>query len=67
MDEADRAEAQEQKWRDLSIAKARSHHTHKVVVTHCQNCGEALPAPTADVRSRWCDADCRDDWQKRQP
>jgi hypothetical protein len=25
---------------------------------HCLNCGEPLPAGR-----RWCDTDCRDDWQ----
>lgn len=25
---------------------------------HCLNCGEPMPAGR-----RWCDADCRDDWQ----
>lgn len=27
----------------------------------CYNCGEALPAD-----HRFCDVDCRDDWEKRQ-
>ncbi|PZQ21150.1 MAG: hypothetical protein DI569_12860 [Sphingopyxis macrogoltabida] len=25
---------------------------------HCLNCGEPMPEGR-----RWCDADCRDDWQ----
>ena len=27
---------------------------------HCYNCGDKVPYPR-----RWCDADCRDDWQSR--
>lgn len=67
MDEADRAEAQEQQWRDLAISSVRNRVQRPVIlVTHCANCGDPLPAPTADTRSRWCDADCRGDWQRRQ-
>lgn len=28
----------------------------------CLNCGEKLTEPGA----RWCDVDCRDDWQRSQ-
>lgn len=28
---------------------------------HCHFCGEAVPPG-----HRWCDADCRDDWQREQ-
>ena len=66
MDEADRAEAQEQQWRDLALNRIRDQPIRRLSVTHCMNCGDLLPAPTADLRSRWCDADCRDDWQRRQ-
>lgn len=29
----------------------------------CYNCGEKLPKFSG---LRWCDGDCRDDWQKRK-
>lgn len=29
----------------------------------CLNCGEDLTV----LGQRWCDAECREDWQKRQP
>ncbi|MEB4591388.1 hypothetical protein VSS37_10395 [Candidatus Thiothrix sp. Deng01] len=68
MDDADRAEALEQQWRDRAIDHIRNRPAWAAaLVTHCQNCGAPLPAPTADIRSRWCDADCRDDWHRRQP
>lgn len=68
MDDLEQAEAYEQWFRDLAINRVRqlANISHRVFVTICQNCGEPLPAPTADIRSRWCDADCRDDWQHRQ-
>lgn len=28
---------------------------------HCLNCGEPLRDPL-----RWCDPDCRDDWERRR-
>lgn len=39
---------------------------------HCLNCREPLPpaAPDADgrvVEPRWCDRECQQDWQLRQP
>ena len=30
---------------------------------YCLNCGPDVPLPDG---LRWCDADCRDDWQRAQ-
>lgn len=30
---------------------------------HCLNCGPDAPLPPGQ---RWCDTDCRDDWEARQ-
>ena len=59
VDEADKAAEQEQKWRDLALS---AHRKGSVVVnqaTHCLNCNEPIK------QGRWCDKDCRDDWEKR--
>lgn len=59
MDNADRAQ------RDLEILERarrykRDAQKKKVISTgYCLFCGEPLEAGR-----RWCDADCRDDWQK---
>ena len=33
---------------------------------NCLFCGEALPPGRTGVQSRWCDEDCRDDWEREQ-
>jgi len=30
---------------------------------HCLSCGPGVPLPDGQ---RWCNADCRDDWQRMQ-
>ena len=50
----------------IDVIRKNAHLTIKPL-NICLNCGEKLkrfgsiPPPP-----RWCDADCRDDWQKRQ-
>ena len=68
MDDGDFAERQEQLWRDLALAAHRNRPKPAVIVLtkNCLNCGEPLPATQLTAPHRWCDADCRDDWQARQ-
>jgi hypothetical protein len=33
---------------------------------NCLFCGEDLPAGRVGVQSRWCDEDCRDDWERER-
>lgn len=66
MDDLERAEAQEQQWRDLTLAAARRKvQQPALLMLYCLNCGTALPLPPFPLR-RWCDAECRDDWEARQ-
>lgn len=60
MDEADIAQPLIEARIEAGI-KAASEAKGPEATGHCLNCGEEL----ADG-ARWCDADCRDDWQKRE-
>lgn len=60
MDIVDKAEEREQHQRDDGIAKARRAPSLRPV-GQCYNCGELVGG-----NKLFCDADCRDDWQKRQ-
>ena len=68
MDDIDRAQAQEQRWQEQALAQQRQFRTQPVSsATRCLNCDERLPPQVEDQPLlRWCDADCRDDWNKRQ-
>lgn len=56
MDDIDNA--QEQMERDLDTALRLRRPEGPAAIGECLWCGE----PLADGR-RWCDADCRDDWE----
>lgn len=59
MDDADRAEAQEEMARQAAlIVRRRVGPTYTGI---CLNCGEPLERPF-----RWCDGDCREDWVRRE-
>lgn len=59
MDEADRAEEQEEMARQYAlIVRRRVGPTYTGV---CLNCGETTERPR-----RWCNEDCREDWVKRE-
>lgn len=48
------------------LVKAGVECKNPVLATgHCLNCDAPLEASVLDVEMRWCDHDCRDDWQKR--
>lgn len=57
-DEADMAQDIEQA-RLAAIMSKRERHAWPEV-GYCHNCGESLPA------GLFCDADCRDDYEKRE-
>ena len=62
MDVADQAEAQEELLRSLALAEARARARRPLPTAEaCLNCGE----PTANG-ARWCDAECRDTYLRRQ-
>lgn len=46
----------------LSVGLAYRKPEPPVASGRCLNCGELLP----ESGSRWCDADCKFDWEKRQ-
>lgn len=60
MDDADKAEEREQRQREEGIARARSHPSLPPCGA-CYNCGELLRGDR-----RWCDADCRTDYERWQ-
>jgi hypothetical protein len=61
MDEIDRANDRAQQFLDHSLATAAKAATLPAANGHCLNCEEVV----ADAE-RFCDCDCRDDWQHRQ-
>lgn len=59
MDIADQAAEQEDRARQAALA-----HRQKpgpAYTGFCANCGEAVA-----MTLRWCDADCKEDWTKRE-
>lgn len=65
MDEIDIAERREQQYRDLAINAIRQRPVDVVLTFVCLNCNAPLPLPAHPAR-RWCDGDCRDDWEARR-
>lgn len=61
MDEIDRANELEERHTAASIRAARGVKVAAVPTGACLNCGKRLAR-----NKRWCDADCRDDWQARR-
>ena len=60
MDDIDRATAENERWLQRVLAQ-RKPQTVLIANGFCHNCHE----PLADQERRFCDADCRDDWQLR--
>lgn len=58
----DQATEREEKERELCLALARSNNQKLLPKGECFNCSEALAPPCL-----FCDVDCRDDWQRRNP
>ena len=59
-DEFDRASDQEMQMLERTIAWASSRPPELTPIGECYNCSAALPEG-----HRFCDSDCRDDYQKR--
>jgi hypothetical protein len=60
MDQFDRATELEEKQRELSI-EANRQGRRLIPVGRCFNCDSPVPASHV-----FCDADCRDDYEKRE-
>jgi hypothetical protein len=60
MDEFDRASDQEQAMRDAAIKNASTVKSALKPCGKCLNCGEEVASEL-----RFCDADCRDDFELR--
>jgi hypothetical protein len=58
-DEIDKASYIEQLQRDSAIYKARYAKTKIVSTGKCLHCDAKV-----DGDRRWCNSDCRDDWEK---
>ncbi|MGE0082005.1 MAG: hypothetical protein AB7U81_11970 [Thiohalomonadaceae bacterium] len=60
MDQIDQASEFEQLRRNAALAQRKP--TAPAPCGECHFCGASLDDPAA----RWCDADCRDRWERRQ-
>lgn len=72
MDEVDRAQL-EIEIHQLSLINNREKPATIEATGYCLNCDEKLePCPKAiedqeqSIPQRWCDEDCRDDWEARE-
>ena len=61
-DDVDIASDLEQIRRDAAIAHVANKKPAAIANGLCQECGAALVKG-----ARWCDNDCRDDWQRWNP
>lgn len=59
-DFADLASDREELDRQLALRAAALHADNLVAGGQCHNCDASIPPG-----HRFCDADCRDDWQRR--
>ncbi len=63
MDIYDQATLKEEQEREVLLAMMRNRAPSIYPSGMCHNCNSALQ----DTRHLFCDADCRDDWQARNP
>lgn len=61
MDEGDYAAAAEQRDRDRALAARKPEPQLLAAIGGCYNCSAIVPPGV-----RWCDSDCRTDWEHRQ-
>lgn len=57
-DDADKADFQQEMFREAAMKMRRQEGP--LPTGKCLFCDEPLPMP-----HRWCDVDCREDWEKR--
>ena len=62
-DEADRSQERMEHEENLRRLYTKKLALEAEATGACLNCGEGLH----ENGQRWCDAECREDWQKRQP
>jgi len=62
MDVFDQATVQEEKAREMALKLARDKQPQLTSCGVCHNCAEPVNSGLL-----FCDANCRDDWQKRNP
>ena len=62
MDAADRAQELQQAEIDAAVSRRRREDVPLPDTGECAFCEEPLP----EARHRFCDTDCRDDWQRLQ-
>lgn len=63
MDIIDQAQIREMNDTALSVEAARTAKSDAAATGYCLWCGPEVPLPDG---KRWCDGDCRDDWQRDQ-
>ena len=61
-DEVDIADEVAETILQAQIERARKEQEAVTATGYCLSCGE----PIADSTRRWCDADCRDDWERER-
>lgn len=61
MDDADRAQAESDRALQSAIERVRIKPRTLPYTSYCWNCGLRIQSPR-----RWCDIDCRDDWERRE-
>lgn len=61
MDISDTATRHEELRREIALRERKQEGP--AAVGHCLNCGPDKPLRAGH---RWCDTDCRDDWEARQ-
>ena len=59
MDDADYAENEQQLRIDLAMKNRVLHVPQQKDTGECMNCGDRIQV------GRWCDAECRTDWDRR--
>ena len=69
MDEIERAQLETEKFLATSLHKHQQKQAKQPgaqATGYCLNCEEPLTqSPQQSRAPRWCDADCRDDWEQR--
>lgn len=65
MDEADQADSYVSRMIRLGVLRSQSQNEHPLTQPKaCLNCGEPIaPQFLCLIPRRWCDADCRNDWE----
>lgn len=64
MHEVDRATLEIER-RIRSLLSLRKRPATILATGYCLNCEEVFSEQEQQQNRRWCDADCRDDWEKR--